>query len=288
MTISRRDFLKVAGLTASASVLPNFSVKATNRKTHGEQVAMLYDATMCVGCNACTNACRQWNNTQSETDQRNVYDAPVELSADTWTMIQLYQSGDESSFVKRQCMHCLDPACVSGCPVGALQKSNEGPVTYDPNKCIGCRYCMYTCPFHIPRFEWDEVIPVVAKCTFCNDRIVDGKGPACAERCPTGALIWGTRDDLLAEAETRLDQDGGRYVNKIYGKNDAGGTSVLYLSGVEFEKLGFEYVGVEPIPMLSEGTANIVLPGIVLGGPFVLGLIRWVSKRGGWEESWPV
>jgi formate dehydrogenase iron-sulfur subunit len=288
MTISRRDFLKVAGIAAGVSIVPNLTAKASVKKTHGEQVAMLYDATICVGCNACTNACRQWNNTQPETDQRKVYDAPKELSADTWTMIQLYQSGDESSFVKRQCMHCLDPACVSGCPVEALQKSDEGPVTYNANKCIGCRYCMYTCPFHIPRFEWDEVIPVVAKCTFCHDRIIDGKGPACAERCPTGALIWGTRDDLIEEAETRLQKDGDRYINKVYGKDDAGGTSVLYLSGVDFEKLGFEDLGNQPIPTLSEGTANIVLPGIVLGGPFVLGLIRWVSKRGGWEDSWPV
>jgi hypothetical protein len=147
---------------------------------------------------------------------------------------------------------------------------------------------MYTCPFHIPRFEWDEVIPVVAKCTFCYDRIIDGKGPACAERCPTGALIWGKRDDLIKLAETRIESDQARYVDHIYGKDDAGGTSVLYLSGVDFDKLGLEDVGKEPIPAISEGTANIILPGIVIGGPIILGLIRLVSKRGGWEESWPV
>jgi len=288
MTISRRDFLKIAGVTAGCAVIPTLAVHAGSSNQPGEQVSMLYDATICVGCNACTNACRQWNNTTPETDNRELYDAPSELSAKTWTMIQLYQEGEVHSFVKRQCMHCIDPACVSGCPVSALQKSAEGPVTYDPNRCIGCRYCMYTCPFHIPRFQWDKVIPVVAKCTFCHDRIIAGKGPACAERCPTGALIWGKRDDLLARAEARIGADEKRYINKVYGKNDAGGTSVLYLSGVPFEKLGLEDVGSEPIPNLSEGTAKIVLPGIVLGGPLVLGLIRLVSNRGGWEESWPV
>lgn len=288
MTISRREFLKIAGVTAGSALLPNLVVHATTIKQAGDQVSMLYDATKCVGCNACTNACRQWNNTTPETDNRELYDAPSELSAKTWTMIQLYQDGDAHSFVKRQCMHCIDPACVSGCPVSALQKTDEGPVTYDPNRCIGCRYCMYTCPFHIPRFQWDKVIPVIAKCTFCHDRIIDGKGPACAERCPTGALIWGKRDELMSEAEQRIGSDENRYIDHIYGKDDAGGTSVLYLAGVPFEKLGLENVGTQPIPDLSESTAKIVLPGIVLGGPLVLGLIRMVSKRGGWEESWPV
>jgi formate dehydrogenase iron-sulfur subunit len=288
MTISRRDFLKVAGITAGSTLLPNLVVHAASTGNPDEYVAMLYDATICVGCNACTNACRQWNKTTPVKDDRALYDAPSELSADTWTMIQLYQGEGEYSFVKRQCMHCVDPACVSGCPVHALQKTAEGPVTYDAKRCIGCRYCMYACPFHIPRFEWDEVIPVVTKCTFCYSRIKAGDGPACAERCPTGALIWGKRGDLVAEAEGRIDAEPHRYVDYIYGKEDAGGTSVLYLSAVPFGKVGLENIGAEPVPALSEGTANVVLPGILVGGPIVLGLIRWISKRGGWEESWPV
>jgi formate dehydrogenase iron-sulfur subunit len=288
MSISRRDFLKIASVAAGSAIIPTLTAQASAQKGPDQQVAMLYDATMCVGCNACTNACRQTNNTTPELDQRGLYDAPDELSANTWTMIQLYQAENEHSFVKRQCMHCIDPACVSGCPVGALQKSNAGPVTYDAKRCIGCRYCMYTCPFHIPRFEWDAVIPVVAKCTFCNDRILKGNGPACAERCPTGALTWGKRGDLISQAESRIQADNKRYIEHVYGKEEAGGTSVLYLSGLPFAKLGLEDVGNQPIPDISEGTANIVLPGIVLGGPFVLGLIRLISKRDGWEESWPV
>ncbi len=286
-SISRKDFLKILGLVAGSAFLPTVRVQAAVTEAD-DHVAMLYDSTMCVGCNACTNACRQWNNTQPEPDAEGLHDAPQALSADTWTLIQLYSEGDTYAFVKRQCMHCVHPACVSGCPVQALQKTPQGPVTYDASRCIGCRYCMYTCPFHVPRFEWDEVIPKIAKCTFCYDRILDGKGPACAERCPTGALIWGRRSDLLAEAEKRIADHPERYVNHIYGKDDAGGTSVLYLSAVPFEKLGLEDLGTEPVPQLSEDTAKVILPGIIIGGPLALVAIHWISKRGAWEDTWPL
>jgi len=252
-----------------------------------KHVSMLYDATMCVGCNACSSACREWNGTMPEIDASGHYDAPMELTADSWTLIQLYQGEDTYSFVKRQCMHCIDPGCVSGCPVDALEKTAEGPVTYNPDRCIGCRYCMYTCPFHVPRFEWDETLPVIAKCTMCYDRIQVGKGTACAEICPTGALIYGQRGDLLAEAEARIASNPDRYVDKVYGKDDAGGTSVLYLSHVPFENLGLEDLGTEPIPKISEDTGNLVIPTILFGGPLVLAAVRLISKQGGWEESWP-
>ena len=291
MTLSRRDFLKVAGLTIGGALAAPGSAQASSAGSAdpNEYVAMLYDATICVGCNACTNACRQWNHTTPEPDARLLYDAPKELSVHTWTMIQLYQGEKESSFVKRQCMHCVDPACVSGCPVQALQKTAAGPVTYNKDRCIGCRYCMYTCPFHVPRFEWDKAqLPVIAKCTLCADRIADGNGPACAEICPTGALIWGKRGNLIAEAEKRISENPAKYVNHVYGKDDAGGTSVMYISGVPFEKLGLEDLGTKPIPEISVGTANIVLPGILIGAPILLGMIRLTANRGGWEETWPL
>ena len=290
MTLSRRDFFKVAGLAIGGALVTPETVLASSGGTDpNEYVGMLYDATMCVGCNACTNACRAWNKTTDEPDARLLYDAPKELSAKTWTMIQLYQGENEYSFVKRQCMHCVDPACVSGCPVHALQKTEAGPVTYDKSRCIGCRYCMYACPFHVPRFEWDKAqSPVIAKCTLCADRLKDGKGTACAEICPVSALIWGKRGDLIAEAEKRISKEPARYVDHVYGKDDAGGTGVLYLSGVSFEKLGLEDLGTRPIPEISEGTAKIVLPGILIGAPLLLGMIRLTAKRGGWEDTWPL
>ncbi len=287
-SMSRRNFLKVvgAGIAASATLSVAQSVSAgAVTADPGNYVGMLYDATKCVGCNACTNACRQWNKTSPELDPSGMYDAPQELTSDTWTLIQLYQGEGESSFVKRQCMHCVDPACVSGCPVHALQKSAEGPVTYDPKRCIGCRYCMYTCPYHVPRFQWKAVIPVVSKCTLCVDRVKDGKGSACAERCPTGALIWGRRADLIAEAEKRLADEPGRYLQHIYGKDDGGGTSVMYISHVEFDKLGFPQISDKPIPTLSERTGDIFLPGIVVGGTVALAAVRMVVKNGGLEDE---
>jgi formate dehydrogenase beta subunit len=289
--MSRRNFLKVVGAgivgSASLSILPCVSASARAAEADADNyVGMLYDATICVGCNACTNACRQWNKTKVELDPSGLYDAPTELSADTWTLIQLYQGeNNETSFVKRQCMHCVDPACVSGCPVHALQKSAAGPVTYDKNRCIGCRYCMYTCPYHVPRFQWNEVIPQVTKCTLCSDRIAAGNGPACAERCPTGALKWGKRGALIAEAETRIANEPGRYVNHVFGKDDAGGTSVLYLSHVPFDKLGLPNLKTEPVPQLSERTSDIFLPGIVVGGTIALAAVRQVVKNGGLEDE---
>lgn len=292
MTIGRRDFLKVAGLVAGCAIALPASAKAgMPPKDSSEQLAMLYDATICIGCNACTMACRQWNGTAPETDARQVYDAPTELSADTFTLIQLYQGEYGESFVKRQCMHCVDPACVSGCPVQALEKNADGPVVYDPERCIGCRYCQYVCPFHVPRFEWNVAhFPVISKCHFCYEsRINKGiGGPACADRCPTGALIWGKRGELLAEAHGRIGENPTRYVDYVYGENDAGGTSVLYLSAVPFENLGLEDLGTRSIPEISEGTAELVLPGILIGGPILLGMIRLTAKRGGWEETWPL
>jgi formate dehydrogenase iron-sulfur subunit len=290
MALSRRDFFKVAGLAiGGALVTVEPALASSGEVDPNEYAAMLYDATICIGCNACTNACRAWNKTKDEPDERQLYDAPRELSADTWTMIQLYQSENEYSFVKRQCMHCVDPACVSGCPVHALQKTDAGPVTYNQDRCIGCRYCMYACPFHIPRFAWDTAqSPVIAKCTLCADRLQDGKGTACAEICPSGALIWGKRGDLIAEAEKRISEEPARYVDHVYGKDDAGGTSVMYLSAVPFEKLGLEDLGTRPIPEISEGTANIVLPGVLIGAPILLGMIRLTAKRGGWEDTWPL
>jgi len=280
--ITRRDFLKITGLALGGSLLSNQTAHAAPPcKDSADAFAMLYDSTICVGCNACTNACRTWNETEDEIDVRGYYDAPQELTSDTWTLIQLYKEDNENyAFVKRQCMHCLDPGCVSGCPVHALQKTPEGPVVYDADRCIGCRYCQYTCPFHVPRFEWDETIPVITKCTFCNDRLAVGDGPACAEICPTGALTWGKRGELVAEAESRIENETERYVNHVYGKDDAGGTSVLYLAGVPFAKLGLGDLGTDPIPQLSEDTSDVILPAIMLGGPVALAAIWAVAKKG--------
>jgi formate dehydrogenase beta subunit len=277
--INRRQFLKVTGLGVGGALLGAESALASGGGDPAHHYGMLYDATRCIGCNACTNACRDWNNTTPEVDDNGLFDAPRELSADTWTLIQLYQGEGETSFVKRQCMHCVDPACASACPASALQKLENGAVVYDRTRCIGCRYCMVACPFQVPRFEWDEVIPIISKCNLCSGRLELGRGPSCAEACPAGALVWGKRDELLAEAESRIAANPDRYQNHVYGKDEVGGTSVLYLSGVPFEKLGLPELESDPPPELSEGMGTVILPSLILGGPLVLAGINYMSKK---------
>ena len=167
----------------------------------------------------------------------------------------------KSSFIKQHCLHCIDPPCVSVCPVKALQKQPDtGIVTYNKQRCFGCRYCQIACPFGIPQYEWSKAAPSVVKCQLCNHRLAQGKYSACCEFCPTGASIFGRVEDLREEAKRRLSLKPGdtynypvqhvdgrqvtenvvpRYVDHVYGLNEAGGTQYLFLAGVEFNKLGF-------------------------------------------------
>ena len=168
--------------------------------------AMLIDITQCIGCEACSEACREVNHLPKN--------GPKQLCADTYEVVE--QIGPDQ-YVRRQCMHCLNPACVSVCPVGALEKNEEfGCVTWVEEKCMGCRYCMMSCPFNVPRYEWTSPNPEVRKCVFCLER-QGGQPPACAEACPTGATKFGDRDALMAEARRRIAAEPGKYVNHIYG-----------------------------------------------------------------------
>ena len=234
--------------------------------------AILTDTTLCTGCEKCVVACKNEHDL-NERDRRWRGQQSVDGLSSTRFCSVLREPNDR--FVRHQCRHCKDPACASACPVHAL---DDGPVTYDAKRCIGCRYCMVACPFQVPRFEWDETIPQVAKCTFCNDRLAVGDGPACAESCPTGALIWGTRGQLLAEAQQRLALEPGRYEG-LYGDDEAGGTSVLYLSHVPFDKLGLPDLGTASIPALSNAMGPILLPAIFLGGAAILAGGHYLTGR---------
>lgn len=239
MPISRRDFLKLAGVGAGALAAPAAPrAVAAAPEAAEESASMLYDAAICVGCRACQTACKRRSDLPHETDPQNLYEMPRDLSADTWTIIQLYQGEDGQSFVKHQCMHCINPACVSVCPVAALEKTESGPVVYHAERCIGCRYCMAACPFGIPKTQWYKALPLIQKCDFCADRQANGQQPACSEACPTGALIYGKRKEMLGTAKGRLALDPS-YVQHIYGESEAAGTSMLYISKVGFDKLGF-------------------------------------------------
>lgn len=230
--------------------------------------AMLIDTTWCVGCLACEDACQSVNNLPADCDQS-------DLSACKFTKV--FERGDV--YVRKMCMHCVDPACASVCPVGALRKLEEGPVVYDENKCIGCRYCMQACPFQIPTYEWDSTVPRVRKCWFCYDRVLAGGQPACAEECPTEATTFGDRDELLAEAHSRIADSPDEYQHYIFGEREVGGTSILYLSGVSFEQIGFPSNLIEkPLPLLTWNVLSKI-PDFVLVGGTLLGGVAWIINR---------
>jgi formate dehydrogenase iron-sulfur subunit len=234
--------------------------------------AVLFDVTKCVGCGSCTAACREKNGLP-ETQ------AP-DLNDKQFTVLKTAagKDGAEVNF-RRLCMHCVDPTCASVCPVGALHKTAAGPVVYEADICLGCRYCMQACPFNIPRYEWTALNPRIRKCTFCADRLAQGKINACAEACPTGATLAGGREQLLAEARTRLKAEPDTYVQKIYGEHDAGGTSVLFLSPVEFSKLGLP--DNLPASALPELTYRVLskIPAVVGAGGFMLAGLWWLTNR---------
>ncbi len=229
---------------------------------------MLIDLTRCVGCKACVYACKEINGLPPTETGR--------LNARTWTAIETKAGLN----IKKQCMHCLDPSCVWVCPVAALQKSDSGAVTYDEDRCIGCRYCMVACPFSMPKYEWDRPLPRVQKCVFCSEkRLKQGLQPACTETCPTQTAIFGERDDLIRQSQNRIENDPGRYVDHIYGLEEAGGTSVLYLSSVPFAALGFPHVqNGEPYPKLTWHILSQIPRMVGISGVLMFG-IWWITNR---------
>ncbi len=212
--------------------------------TKSTEKGVLVDLTRCIGCRGCQIACKEWNERLvKKTVMTGNFTNPPELNSECYTNIRYIEQETEKgpvwSFIKNQCLHCKKPACASACPVGALRKTEAGPVVYHFERCIGCRYCMLACPFDIPKYEWEKVFPWIRKCTFCSERIKEGEIPACIKVCPTQVMHYGNLDEIMAEAEKRLKENPGKYVNHIYGKEEAGGTSWVYLSAVPFDTLGF-------------------------------------------------
>jgi formate dehydrogenase iron-sulfur subunit len=231
--------------------------------------AILYDATICIGCKLCEKGCAERNKLPYDDNVA----AEQTMSAHKLTFVMI--SGDK--FMRRLCMNCEDPTCASVCPVGALRKTASGPVIYEESRCIGCRYCMLACPFGVPKYEWGKVLPRVRKCDMCADRVAAGRPTACAEICPTGATKFGDRDELMAEAKDRIAKAPNQYVNRIYGLEEVGGTSVLLLSSVGFERFGFNSP-TEPLPILTYRVLSHV-PDIVSLGGVLLGGIWWITNR---------
>jgi formate dehydrogenase iron-sulfur subunit len=233
--------------------------------------AILYDATLCIGCKQCEQACADRNHLPYNEQ---IADEQIQ-SAHKFTVVM----NSQDKFMRRLCMNCLDPTCVSVCPVAALQKNPDGPVSYLEDRCIGCRYCVQACPFSVPKYEWDSTFPRVRKCTMCDDRVKAGRVTACTEACPTGATKFGNRDELLAEARQRIHDHPGQYVDHIYGENEVGGTSVLLLSSVPFENFGYPTGLINtPLPQLTYQVLSKIPDFVMLGGVLLSG-IWWITHR---------
>lgn len=237
--------------------------------------AILVDVPRCTGCERCVEACVEADGGDPVRAQLARATAKDGLSADRLLSLAPVAAG---RFARVSCMHCLEPACVSACLVGGLTKTPEGPVVYDPEKCIGCRYCMLACPFHVPRYEWAETHPLVRKCTMCFHRSEEGRPPACVEACPHDALRFGERDQLLREARWRIASSGGRYLPRIWGEHEFGGTSVLYVSDVDLAPMGWPAPDARAIPALTEPLIAKT-PFIGLGVMGSLLGVHWVIRR---------
>lgn len=246
----------------------------------GSSMAILTDVTRCIGCEECVLACQKTNELPKEQPWRWVKQID-DLSSARWTSIDRMHTEKGDRFVRKQCMHCLEPACVSVCIVGALKKTPEGPVVYDPDVCIGCRYCMIACPWEIPRYSWEDSVPYVEKCHMCYERISkENKPPACVEACPTEATIFGERDALLVEAQRRLASEPDKYVQKIWGAKEVGGTSVLYISDVDIKLTGLDAPVVDSEPMPHRTTKILhQMPTVFSGMALLMGGIYWIIKR---------
>ncbi len=297
MKQSRRDFLKTAGILGAglAGLAPKKALAVPKNVLSDDRMGVLVDTTLCIGCRRCEYACKVAHDLPSDPiesyNDRSVFAQKRRPAPSALTVVNEFENpvaGRAPINVKTQCRHCDYPACVSACIVGAFSKQENGAVIWDESKCIGCRYCMVACPFQVPTFEYEKALqPEIRKCDFCFERTREGKIPACVEICPMEVMKYGKRYELVELAHQRIKDNPDRYIDRVYGEYEVGGTSWLYLASKEFEKLDFPELDPDPAPGASESLQHAIfayfVPPISLFA--LLGGIMWISKRGKESEE---
>jgi formate dehydrogenase iron-sulfur subunit len=271
MTINRRNFFKVIGVTGATLAIGKDLKAVPKTENSIEFSGVLYDSTRCAGCQSCESSCAEANGLPVPlgTPQAGIVRKTDETRR---TVINAYNSAKGEVYIKKQCMHCNEPACTAACLTQAMHKTKEGATIWRGEKCMGCRYCMVSCPFDAPKFEYHSANPRIEKCNMCYNRLTEGKIPACVENCPAEALVFGKRRDLVKEARKRIVENPEQYIDHIYGEHEAGGTGFLYLSSVPFNEVGFNTtLQSKSYPELSKGflysvpTIFVLWPAILLG-----------------------
>lgn len=228
MSMQSQDIIK---RSATSSLTPTPQVR--NKQA---EVAKLIDVTTCIGCKACQVACSEWNDLRDEVGENHgVYDNPMDLSADSWTVMRFSEVENEQGRLewlirKDGCMHCADPGCLKACPApGAIIQFANGIVDFQSEHCIGCGYCIAGCPFDVPRLSKRD--NKAYKCTLCSDRVAVGQEPACVKTCPTGAINFGSKEDMQHLAAQRVQELKTRGFNNaaLYDPQGVGGTHVMYV-----------------------------------------------------------
>jgi formate dehydrogenase iron-sulfur subunit len=271
MGIDRRNFFKALAVTGATFALGENAGAAPEPGNLKEFKAVLFDSTRCIGCQTCEISCSEAHGLPEPEDFPEV-GTIRKTNENRRTVLNVYDTSNGEIYIKTQCMHCNQPACVSACLTQAMHKTEEGPVIWHENKCMGCRYCMVSCPFDVPKFEYYSSNPEIKKCDMCFDRQKEGKLPACVENCPAEALVYGTRRELISEARKRIAENPDLYQEHIYGETEVGGTSFLYLSSVSFEELGFNtnlqkasYPSLTKSFLYSVPAVDVLVPSVLLG-----------------------
>jgi Fe-S-cluster-containing dehydrogenase component len=335
MTHSRRSFLRkavtggagaAAAACAAVTVAPKEAEAAAfvrpPKQLPPDAVGLLYDSTLCIGCKACVKACKDANGMPLDISKaqkgwnEGLWDSPTELSAKTLNVIKAYNHGTSENkdhaengfaFLKRQCYHCVDPSCVSVCPVTAMQKNPQtGIVTHNPDACIGCRYCVLSCPFGVPKYDYNDKYGEIKKCQLCQHKLAKNELPGCVDVCPTGATLFGRTEDLRNEAHRRqalkpgdrthfprgdlAGKVGGArpghdatvqvaYQPTVYGETELGGTQSMTLAAVPYEKLNLPTkVPADGFPTLSEGIQHTLYAGMI-GPAAVFAGLAYMARR---------